>query len=228
MNGVPSAALGLHLKDREFCVSLRYLLGVPLHSSPYACPECLATADEYGDHQIGCGGNGDRIFRHNAVRDVLYTAAQSAALAPTHEAVGIASESLSHPADVFLPACSLGHSAALDVHIISPLEQALVNSVASAPGHALEVGVQRKLTAHLQACRDNGVNFIPIVAKTLGGLAQDAIYLVRSLGKLIAQQSLCQDISSPTNQLFHCLAITLWRGTPACGFIVNHPVDGVL
>ena len=89
LNGVPSEALGLRLQDREFRVSLRYWLGVPLHSSPYSCPECHATADEFGDHQVGCGGNGDRIYRHNAVRDVLYTAAQSAALAPTREATGV-------------------------------------------------------------------------------------------------------------------------------------------
>ncbi len=81
LNGVPSAALGLRLQDREFRACLQYWLSVPLHSSPYICLECKATADEYGDHQVGCGGNGDRIYRHNAVRDVLYTAAQSAALA---------------------------------------------------------------------------------------------------------------------------------------------------
>ena len=46
--GVPSAALGLRLQDREFRACLRYWLGVPLHSSPYVCPECKATADEYG------------------------------------------------------------------------------------------------------------------------------------------------------------------------------------
>ena len=48
LNGVPSAALGLHLQDQEFRCCLRYWLGVPLHSAPYSCPECSGTADEYG------------------------------------------------------------------------------------------------------------------------------------------------------------------------------------
>ncbi len=38
--------------------------------------------DAYGDHQVGCGGNGDRIHRHDSIRDALFSAAQTAALAP--------------------------------------------------------------------------------------------------------------------------------------------------
>ena len=148
---MPSAALGLRLQDREFCTCLPYWLGVPLHSGPYPCPECCATADEFGDHQVGCGGNGDRISRHNAVRDVLFTAAQSAALAPTREASGVAPNSHSRPADIFLPTWHHGRPAALDVHVISSLQQSIVHEAASIPGHALEVGVQRKLAAHLSA-----------------------------------------------------------------------------
>ena len=34
LNGIPSAALVLHLQDREFRCCLQYWLGVPLHSSP--------------------------------------------------------------------------------------------------------------------------------------------------------------------------------------------------
>ena len=65
LNGVPSADLGLHLHD--LCCSLRYWLGVPLHCTSYTCA-LNATAQ-----QTGCGGNGDRTARHNAIRDVLYT-----------------------------------------------------------------------------------------------------------------------------------------------------------
>ena len=239
LNGVPSAALGLRLQDKEFLPCLRYWLGIPLHSAPYSCPECHSTADEFGDHQVGCGGNGDRIARHNAIRDVLFVAAQSAALAPSREASGVVPDSLSRPADILLPTWRHGRPAALDVHVIPPLQQLTLHEAASTPGHALEVGVQRKLSAHLSACRDAGVDFPPIVAETLGGLGQygrvrstqtliilgqDTIHLVRSLGNLIAQRVVSHlDSYDPTSHLFYRLAITLWRGTHASGFTAIFP-----
>ena len=85
LNVIPSSSLGLHLQDQEFKCCHALLAGGPLHSNPYPCPECSATADPFGDHQVGCGGNGDRISRHNAVRDVIFAAAQSAALGPSKE-----------------------------------------------------------------------------------------------------------------------------------------------
>ena len=167
LNGVPSVSLGLHLHDREFRCCLRYWLGVPMHSTPYPCPQCHCTADVFGDHQVGCGGNSDRISRHNALRDVLFTAAQSGALAPCREASGVIPDSLRRPADILLPNWHQGQSAALDVHIISPLQQLTLSEAAYTPGHALEVGVRRKVAANPPSCRSAGVDFIPIVAETL-------------------------------------------------------------
>ena len=60
LNGVPSATLGLHLQDQEFRCCLHYWLGVPLHRFSYSHPEYHNRPDPFGDHQVGCGGNGDR------------------------------------------------------------------------------------------------------------------------------------------------------------------------
>ena len=198
------------------------LAGGSFAQFPLLLPECHATADEFGEHQVGCGGNGDRITCHNAVRDVLYTAAQSAALAPTWEASRLISDSLSRPADVLLPTWHNGRPAALDVHIISPLQVSTIHEAASTPGHALEVGTQRKLSAHLSACRSSGIDFLPIVAETLGGLGEDTIQVVRAIGDCIAQRVSSQDTTSPTNQLFRRLAIALWWGN-ACLWLHRHP-----
>ena len=65
--------------------SLRYWLGLPLSSDAVSCPVCPRPSDPYGDHSLACGGNNDRILRHNAIRDVILTAAQSAALSPPRE-----------------------------------------------------------------------------------------------------------------------------------------------
>ena len=102
LNVIPSLSLGLHLQDREFRCCLQYWLGVPLHNNPYPCPEWHGNADSFGDHQVGCGGNRDRITRHNAIRDVVFIAAQAAALAPHKESHNLVPNSQSRPADVFI------------------------------------------------------------------------------------------------------------------------------
>ena len=124
-------------------------------------------------------------------------AAQSAAFAPSKETPGLVIGSLSRPADVFLPSWSCGRPAALDIHVISPLQQQTLSEASVTPGHALQVGVQRKLTSNLPACREAGVECIPIVAETLGGLAEDAIFTVRSLGRAIADRPAPWTLSLP-------------------------------
>ena len=59
LNVVPSSALGLHLQDQEFRFCLKYWLGLPLYEDNVTCPVCARATDALGDHQIGCGGNGD-------------------------------------------------------------------------------------------------------------------------------------------------------------------------
>ena len=142
------------------------------------------------------------------------------------------SVSLSRPADVYLPTWSHGRPAALDVHVISPLQQQTLGEAASIPGHALQVGVQRKLTSHLAACRSAGVDFIPIVAEALGGLAEDSVNIIRAFGKAIAQRVGPQDSSTCSKHLFHRVAIALWRGN-ATLWLHRQPslpptVDGLL
>ena len=64
-NVIPSSALVLHLLDSEFRPCLQYWQG--LFTEGVRCPICLVTADSYGDHHVGCGGNGHRIHRHDSM-----------------------------------------------------------------------------------------------------------------------------------------------------------------
>ena len=72
---IPSQALGLHIQDQEFRLRLKYWLGLQMVRDGSKCPVCQATADPLRDHQVSCGGNGDRIFRHDSLREVLCSAA---------------------------------------------------------------------------------------------------------------------------------------------------------
>ena len=118
------------------------------------------------------------------------------------------------------------------MHVISPLQNLTLHEAATTPGHALNVGVQSKLTAHLANCCAAGIEFIPIVAATMGGLAEDTILMVWAIGKAISHRTAINNPTISISQLFHHLAISLWRGN-ACLWLNIHPtlsfsVDGVI
>ena len=195
------------------------------------CPTCKTLADCFGDHQVSCGGNGDRIFQHDALRNALYTAAQSAALAPRREMPSLIPGSKSHPADVYLPHWKQGQPAALDVSVISPLQQLTVSQASSTQGHALLVGEGRKISAHAAPCASVGVSFIPLMVETLGGWSDKASDTIRSIGQLQGQR-LGISPADTTTHLFQRLAICLWRGNAAMWIrrmpISTPVVDGIV
>ena len=212
LNVIPSHALGLHLHDWEFRLCLQYWLGLQMVEEGARCSICQVVADPLGDHQVGCGGNGDRIHRHDSVRDALFSAAQTAALAPRKEVPSLIPGTSSRPADVYLPNWTRGKPAALDVHVISTLQQLTLKE---AQGHALSVGEERTRAAHSEACHAVGITFIPMVVETLGGWGEEAALTVKNIGRL---QGLRLGIPPPppppqaTQHLFQRLAINLWRG----------------
>ena len=211
LNVVPSTALGLHLFDWEYRLCLQYWLGLRMVSEGTRCPVCNSLVDPFGDHQVGCGGNGDRIHRHDSLRDALYSAAQSAALAPRREVPSLIPGSSSRPADVFLPQWKRGQPAAIDVTVISTLQQLTVVGASTTKGHALSVGEERKRAAHAEACHSVGVSFIPLVIESLGGWSDQAADTIRCFGRLLGQR-LGTDTADTTTHLFQRLSIRLWRG----------------
>ena len=178
------------------------------------CPICQGVADAFGDHQVGCGGNGDRIHRHNSIRDALFSAAQSAALAPQKEVLSLIPGSSSRPADVYLPNWKRGQPDALDVTVISSLQQQTLSGAAISPGHALRVGEMRKMNAHAEPCRAVGVLFVPLVVESLGGWSDEATRTITNIGRLLGQRLGIPPPES-TCHLFQHLAISLWRGNAA-------------
>ena len=102
---VPAPALGLQLRNAEFRCSALYRLGMPVFETDGDCLACGQWSDRFGDHAIGCASQGERIARHNHLRDALYHTAQSASLVPLREErallPGLAGDR--RPADVLLP-----------------------------------------------------------------------------------------------------------------------------
>ena len=177
------------------------------------CPPCMGerAADLLGDHQVGCGGNGDRIHRHDSLRDTLFSAAQSAALAPRKEVPSLIPRSSSRPADIFLPNWCGGRPAALDITVISTLQSLTLAGDAASQRHALRVTEERKMAAHREACQSVCVVFIPLVMETLGGWSDEAAHNISRIGRFLGQRSGAPPATT-THHLFQRLSISLWKG----------------
>ena len=231
LNVIPSSALGLHLQDREFRFCLLYWLGLQVFGEDLRCPVCQADADPHRDHHVGCGGNCDRILRHNSLRDAVFSAAQSAALAPRREVPSLVPGTQCRPADIYLPCWKRGRPAALDITVISTLQQSTIRGAAENQGHALLVAEERKFAAHGLACQAIGISFIPLAIESLGGLSVTASDTISSIGRLMGQRLGIPPADS-TRHLFQRMAICLWRGN-ATAWINRSPslspsLDGVI
>ena len=181
------------------------------------CPVCHVVADPFGDHHVGCGGNGDRILRHNALRDAVFSSAQSAALAPQREVPSLIPNSQSQPADIFLPCWKRDQPAALDVTVISTMQRATVNGAASTQGHALLVGEARKMLAH-DACAAAGITFVPIVMETLGGMSALTVDTLARSGHLLGRR-LGVSISDSVRHCFNDVPFQYGGDTLLCGYV---------
>ena len=97
LNLVPCPALGLHLRPAEFTAALKYRLGAPMYDWEGPCPACGRPSDTLGDHALCCGSSGERIARHNSLRDTLHQTAVKAALGPVREGRALIPGSAARP-----------------------------------------------------------------------------------------------------------------------------------
>ena len=183
-----------------------------------------------GDHALGCSKTGDRIARHNLLRDVVFEAAASADLGPSKEEPHLLPGSVARPGDILIRRWSNGKDAALDVTVTSPLAPSNVLGASREAGKSLTKAYERKMRDTAEACRTQGLLFLPIAIETLGGFHSVALGQVRQLGQALARKKGCDD-REPTGQLFSRISVTLMRGnammlSSRSPDVVNAEVDG--
>ena len=79
-----------------------------------------------------------------------------------------------HPADVLIRNWVGGKDAALDVTVVTPLQDATMPAAANTPGHALSHAYGRKMNGAHEECRRQGIAFLPIGAEAFGGWHPEA------------------------------------------------------
>ena len=229
LTACPSEALGLHIEPHQFRVLLRLRLRLPVAERECYCPFCDAAADPFGDHARLCACGGDRVKRHNRVRNLLAARAATAGLSPELEKPGLLpprpvlagvgedgvsrQNSARRPADVWLPAWGLHGPAAFDVAAASGLRSGDLARTAADGAHAATAYEARK-RAHLDTealCRNEGLQFVPLVVEACaGGWGPTAVRTLRALGELLADRT-GQTPAAATEHLFQALSVVLQR-----------------
>ena len=122
-----------------------------------------------GDHSLGCGKSGDRISRHNMLRDVISRRHYLLIWGRSGKR-GICFLAL-------LPdqGMSDGKDGAIDVTVTSPLASSNVAGAEAQAGASLAKACQRKVGDTADACQREGLVFLPFAMETLGGLHPGAV-----------------------------------------------------
>ena len=208
--------------------AVKFRLGLPIFISAGPCPACDQPSDILGDHALVCGFGGERIARHNFLRDALHETAAAAGLAPTKEGRALIPGTNLRPADVFIPHWAGGRDAALDVTVTHPLQDRTRAGAATTPGYALNIAYDRKVAGAGEQCRLQGIAFIPVVAESLGGWHPVAAEQIRKLGSALARHT-GQEESEAISHLVTRCSILLQRGLTA--FLLNrvpgHPTPEI-
>ena len=131
--------------------------------------------------QLTCVRSRDRIARHDLLRDLIYEAASSASLAPVKEEQHLLPGSQARPGDVLIRRWCDGKDAALDVTVTSPLASSNLAAATARPGGALDKAYDRKMQDTADACRQQGLVFLPIALETLGGMHHLAVSQLKRL-----------------------------------------------
>ena len=210
----PIPALGLRLQPSEFVLATKYRLGCHVYDQEGPCPACLQHSDRFGDHALCCGHWGERISRHNAIRDHVHQMAATAVLNPVKEGRFLLPGNDRRPADVYLPNWAEGRDAAIDVTVINPLQQQTVVEAAATPGHSLAFAYERKMRGAAEDCERQGIAFIPLAFESLGGWHRTAEDQVRRIAQAVARQT-GRDESECISQATSRLSLLLMKGNAA-------------
>jgi len=214
LNVLPSPILGLHMRSADFVIMAKHRLGVPVYPTAGQCPACLQHSDVYGDHAVSCGNQGERIARHNTLRDALFASTQTACLGATREERDLLPGTEARPGDVFIPNWTGGRGTALDITVINPLQSSQVAQAAITPGHALTTAYNRKMAQAGEACRREGIMFVPMPMETLGGWHEATTLQVKKIASAQARQT-GEELSDVTRHLYQRMAVLLAMGNAA-------------
>ena len=143
----------------------------------------------FEDHAISCGSSGDRIARHNLLRDAVFQTAATANLAPQKEERALLPGTDSRPRDILIPYWSQGHDLAIDVTVVNPLRLDLAARSAEKAGHGLQTPHNTNWRKYGEKCEEESLVFCPFDLDTFGAWHSRAVSETKKLGQALARST---------------------------------------
>ena len=95
-------------------------------------------------------------------------------------------DSLQKPADIYCPVWRSCRPAAFDITVTSPVRGDIIPDAARVAGFASRQAERRKDAKYLEACRQQGIDFIPLCVETFGAWGSLALSHFRTLIERLA------------------------------------------
>ena len=204
-----------------FLAEVRVRLGVPEASQDAWCPKCDAVLDTHGHHSGMCLAGGERVLRHNALRDLVYSWAERACLRPEKERAGLllpqrpddVSSARRRPADVYLPSF-LGRPTALDFAVTAPQRLDVLGARGATTAAVAYADHKRRHLDTAAACEAQQVAFLPMVVETTGAWAPEAAKALGHIARCVAAGTMA-DPAAATLLQQACVLVRSWRARAA-------------
>jgi hypothetical protein len=187
ISAVPSVTDGQDtvMKPRNFQVSAKVRLGVPVLKQEVICSLCKQTVDVLGDHAACCAKTSDLVHRHNRLRNLVDKICTEGNLAPVMEKKGILGDTPGRrPGDVTVPLWANGKGLAIDVAVTCPFASHNISMESPCENYA-DKKKHRKYDASFAG---SNYDFAAMVFETTGGLNDQGLQVLRQLFRFAARQ----------------------------------------
>lgn len=181
LQALPSKNIGTLLSDRDFILAAGLRLGLPLLEED-SCP-CGDRLDRYGIHRLSCRTLASgRLARHNAVNDLLSRALQQAGVTNSKEPRNLSPNDQLRPDGISHEPWSRGHRLIWDVSVRDAY--AVCYRRISRSARAVASKGEQDKKAKYETLLGEYI-LVPFVVDTAGVWGEDALKLVKEIGKRI-------------------------------------------
>ena len=167
----------------EWVIAMKRWLGIPIFNEEHMCVAChKQIMDIYGHHAAVCSVSGDRVKRHNALRDCFHEFCSNAAWGPVKEKPFLLPFSSERPADIFVPNFSGGKGLVVDFACTCPIQQKYVRPASQTVSFTCNKYAQEaKYDIYENRVKSEGHLYLPIVFESFGGMSDDAVDFVKKM-----------------------------------------------